>query len=335
MTRHANISIFVPHIGCSHRCSFCNQNSITGQTYAPTEKDVYSAVQTAVLSKNFNPNTTEIAFFGGSFTAIPYEYMISLLKAAYSFVKDGTVSGIRLSTRPDAIDYDILSVLKTYGVTAIELGAQSMVPEVLELNKRGHTAEDVIRSSEQIKNFGFSLGLQMMTGLYGSSDSDDYYTADKIISLEPKTVRIYPTVVLKNTMLAKYYTEGKYAVDTLEKSVDKCSKILLMFMNKNINVIRLGLHNINTDDYVAGPWHPSFKDLCDGKIYLDKITSILTEKGRYLLYVNPSAVSSVTGQKRKNIIELENKGFYCTVKPDLSIKKYDVKPVKVVENKCI
>ena len=207
---HSNISIFVPHIGCPNMCSFCNQRYITGKNSAPTAENVEEAVLTALSSKNYNPETTEIAFFGGSFTAINHNYMITLLNSAFKYVHKGLVAGIRISTRPDAIDRGILTILKSYGVTAIEIGAQSMNDKVLKKNNRGHTAKDVQNASKLIKEMGFSLGIQMMTGLYGDNNSEAIKTAKEIAKLKPDTVRIYPTIVLKDTDLAALYADGFY-----------------------------------------------------------------------------------------------------------------------------
>ena len=159
----------------------------------------------------------EIAFFGGSFTAIDRSYMIALLEAAKKYVNK--FNGIRISTRPDYVDPEVLDLLKVYGVTSIELGAQSMCDDVLALNERGHTAEQVRKASFLIRSAGFSLGLQMMTGLYGSDLQKDIVTANEIISLHPDTVRIYPTVVMKQTKLEEYMLSGLYQPYTLEQSV--------------------------------------------------------------------------------------------------------------------
>ncbi len=177
--KHSNISIFVPHIGCPNKCSFCNQRYITGVCKGPGADDVGAAAAAAQSSKGYDPATTEIAFFGGSFTAINRNYMTDLLEAAAVFVRDGSVRGIRISTRPDAIDEEILGILKGYGVTSIELGAQSMNDRVLKMNNRGHTVRDVENASALIKRHGFELGLQMMTGLYGDSDSSAIHTAER------------------------------------------------------------------------------------------------------------------------------------------------------------
>ena len=196
--RKTNISIFVPHIGCPQKCSFCNQNTITGQAKPATAEDVVKAVETAIDNNKDGKFKYEIAFFGGSFTAVDRDYMISLLEAAQPYLKSGDVDGIRISTRPDFIDKDVLSILSKYGVTAIELGAQSMNDKVLKANLRGHTSEDVKNACALIKKSGFELGLQMMTDLYTSTRGIDFATAREFAKLKPKTVRIYPTVVLKD-----------------------------------------------------------------------------------------------------------------------------------------
>lgn len=183
MSKHANVSIFVPHIGCPHKCSFCNQNTITGSSHIPHAIDVISACETAIKS-GAKLCDTEIAFFGGSFTAVPRAYSSELLEAAKPYINMG-FKGIRLSTRPDCITEEILKSLKSYGVTTIELGAQSMNDGVLLANERGHTACDVINASSMIKSFGFSLGLQMMVGLYKSTPDIDIETAKKLIELSP------------------------------------------------------------------------------------------------------------------------------------------------------
>ena len=317
--KHSNISIFVPHIGCPNKCSFCNQRYITGTCKAPNADDVEKAVITAVKSKNYDPKTTEIAFFGGSFTAINRTYMLSLLEAASSFVRVGLAKGIRISTRPDAIDDEILTLLKEYNVTAIELGAQSFNNYVLKMNNRGHTAHDTEIACSLIKNHGFELGLQIMTGLYCDDNESLERTVKKIIEIKPDTVRIYPTIVLKETDLAALYIDGVYKPQTLAEAVKICTKLYLMLTNEGINVIRLGLHSIEKDAYIAGPWHPAFSELCQSQIMLTKVLTHLFDKGDYIIYVGKSDVSKITGQKRSNIKYLKSRGFNCKIKVDESL----------------
>ena len=325
MSRHSNIALFVPHLGCSHRCSFCNQNAITGVLEQPTADDVKRAVQTAALSDKYSPQNTEIAFFGGSFTAIDRDYMLSLLDAAEPYVKGGAVKGIRISTRPDAIDEEILSLLSEKGVTAIELGAQSMLDSVLIANGRGHSAEQVRISSRLIKEKGFSLGLQMMTGLYKDNDEGAKYTAEEICELKPDTVRIYPAITLRGTYLATLYKTGKYSPQTLESAVNLCSELLNQFEKEGIKVIRLGLHSITEADYIAGPWHPAFRELCESRLYLLTAKRQLKTSGDYTLLVRDSDISKMVGQSRANIEFLKEIGYNCNVKGDSSLLKYEVK----------
>ncbi len=246
--------------------------------------------------------------------------MISLLKAANEYIH--RFKGIRISTRPDAITSEILSILKEYHVTSIELGAQSMVDRVLSLNNRGHNSDCVRTSSKLIKDNGISLGLQMMTGLYGSSDEDDVYTAKEFIKLLPDTVRIYPTVVLDKTELGRLFSEGIYHTQSLNQAVDLCAELITMFEDKNISVIRVGLHSSDTmqSKILSGAFHPAFRELCESKIYLNKITEEINKKriqqGDIRILVNSQAVSKVTGQRKINLTILKNMGYNAKILAD-------------------
>ncbi len=329
----ANISIFVPHMGCPHKCSFCDQNAITGQKDIPRAADVIATVEKG-LTYIKDPKTTEIAFFGGSFTAIDRNYMTELLSAAYPFVKEKRVKGIRLSTRPDAVDRETLEFLKGYGVCAVELGAQSMDDGVLLANLRGHTSEQVKAASELIKQSGIELGLQMMTGLYKSNLQSDLLTAQKIADLEPQTVRIYPAITLEHTLLSRLYKSGEYSPPSLEETVGLCAQLLEFFEGEGIKVIKLGLHSSRDVEgsYVAGPYHPAFRELCEGRIYLkaakDAINNTGEQKGRFTLFVNPAEISKMIGQSKKNITELEKVGCICKIKPRDGLEKYQVEAQK-------
>jgi len=312
--RHANISVFVPHIGCPCRCSFCDQTKIARTCISPQAEDIGKAVAEALSSKKYDSKATEIAFFGGSFTAIDRDYMCSLLKAAYEFVKNGTVSGIRISTRPDCIDEEILDILKEYGVTAIELGAQSMDDGVLQLNHRGHSACAVREASRLIKERGFSLGLQMMTGLLGDTAEKSTATAREIIALKPDTVRIYPTIVLKDTMLYREMLSGNYCPQTLEEAVELCASLVPLFEAHDIRIIRLGLHEIDPEAFAGGPWHPAFSELVRSHILLKRMENEITSAGDYTVYCAANMLSQVIGQRRANIAALAEKGINVTVR---------------------
>ena len=327
--KHINVALFVVHKGCPHMCSFCNQRSISGSHKDLTPDDVHSAVRVAVesLSKN-QAAGGEIAFFGGSFTMVEREYMLSLLEAAYEYVGKGIFKGIRISTRPDGIDGEICGILKKYGVTAVELGAQSLDDRVLMLNERGHTAEQVENACKILKEYGFEVGLQMMTGLYGSKDSDSLETAEKIIDLAPATVRIYPTVVLKGTRLYELMKSGEFMPKGIDETVDLCARLIEMFENAGIKVIRVGLHSGGgvEEGFAGGAYHPALRELCEGRLYYNRASLLLEnyESGRYILCVNPKEISKMTGQKKENLIRLREKGFECTVKGIEGLSKYEV-----------
>lgn len=311
--KKGNISIFVPHLGCPCACSFCNQKTITGHQDIPTAQTVRQAVETALKRKNYE---YEIAFFGGSFTAIEREYMTELLESAYEYVKNGRVKGIRISTRPDCIDEEILCLLKKYGVTSIELGAQSMDDEVLLANRRGHTSEDVVKASELIRKFGFELGLQMMTGLYKDTDEKALETANKIIDIKPDTLRIYPTVVLKGTYLAKLYEKGEYQPLNADESAELVAKLVPMFERAGIKIIRMGLHSSEDikKNMVAGGFHDSFGELVKSRIMVNKILDY--PPGDYQVFVNPRSLSKLKGNNKSNIYLLMERGYNIKIITD-------------------
>lgn len=328
--KHSNIAFFIPHIGCPNRCSFCNQSAISGVKDIPNGDFVRKTLASALKNMSSDAiSNSEIAFFGGSFTAINREYMIELLNAANEFIGQKMFGGIRVSTRPDAIDDEIVSILKKYNVRSVELGAQSMNDDVLRKNFRGHTSEDVIKSSEVLRENGFSLGLQMMTGLYGDTEIESENTAKKLISLKPSTVRIYPTVVLKDTYLEKLYYSGDYEPLNVEESIVLCAKLVEMFEENNVNVIRVGLHD-QTDvkeKFVAGAYHPALGELIYGEIYYNKILRLLKDKTEAKIYVNPSIVSQVIGQKRRNIVRLNKLNYNISVIPDKNLKIGEIKVI--------
>lgn len=326
--KHINVALFVPDEGCPHRCSFCNQKTISGKTRQLTVKDIEAAVETALASSDCGDG--EIAFFGGSFTAIERNYMLSLLRKGKEYIDRGFFKGIRISTRPDCIDAEILTLLKAHGVTSVELGCQSMDDEVLAMNERGHTSSDVVRAAALIKQFGFEFGVQMMTGLYGDTAEKTFATAEKLISLRPDTARIYPTVVLENTRLAELYEKGEYTPQTTEEAAELCAELLLMFHGAGIRVIRLGLHSGGNvqEGYVAGAYHPAFREIAESSIYLRKIREELLKEGlsagKAEITVGSPYISMASGQKRSNIKELSALGYTVKIIGNDEYKKYEV-----------
>lgn len=303
------LPVFVPHWGCPHACVFCNQRRISGVNKPAAAEDVKKAIREAAA---FLPKggKRQLAFYGGSFTAIPIPEQEALLGAAKEALDRGEIDAVRLSTRPDAIDEAVLKRLKAYGVETIELGAQSMDDRVLRLTERGHTARDVERASKLIRAAGFRLILQMMTGLPGSSDESDIETARRLIDLQPDGVRVYPTVIVRDTALFDMWRSGVYKEHTVEDAVRVCAKIVPLFEAASIPIIRLGLNpteELSGGAAVGGAYHPALGELVKSRILLEKARAALhgAEPGsRVTILVGRGKTSQMAGQHRENIRRL-------------------------------
>lgn len=311
------IPIFVPHLGCPNDCIFCNQKSISGQTEMITKEKVKQEIEEYLKSFKEENADKEVAFFGGSFTGIPEEKQEELLQVAYEYVKCKKIDSIRISTRPDYINKDILKRLKRYGVKTIELGVQSSNNYILSKCKRGHNFEEVKKASKLIRWYGFTLGHQMMVGLPDSTKLDELNTAKDLIKLKPKIVRIYPVLVIKNTQLEKAYQEGEYEPITLNQAVERCKELVYQFNKKKIEVIRMGLQNTDKitnpeqeeSEVVAGPYHPAFGQLVEDSIWydsiLEKIKKVNVKVKEVEIIVHPEEVNNVVGHKKENITKLK------------------------------
>ncbi len=321
--KHKTIPVFVPHMGCPNDCSFCNQRKITGNTTELTPDEADKDIQTALKTIPDDIDCVEIGFFGGSFTGIDINLQKAFLSVAKKYVDSGKVHAIRLSTRPDYIDSEILDMLKYYGVTTVELGAQSMDDRVLAMNRRGHTSKDTVKASHLIKSKGIKLGLQMMTGLFGDSVNTCIKSLEKIVSLRPDCVRIYPTLVLRGTYLEEMYNSGKFMPQTLTEAVMLCADLKERFDHEGISVIRTGLmasDNINPDaDVVAGPYHPSIGELVQSEIYYRQIIKNIDNDAE--IFVNPKDISAFIGNKKNNVEKLRKSGFNVSFKTDESVEQ--------------
>lgn len=325
LNKHSNLAFFIPHLGCPYKCVFCDQVNISGEHVYPDPMEVKETCDRYLPKEGIN---TEIAFFGGSFTAIPKKMMEAYLQAAYPFVESGRASGIRISTRPDYIDDSILSTLKSYGVHSIELGAQSMNDQVLELNGRGHSSKDVTMASSLIREFGFSLGLQMMVGMYGVEDAycDAMETADAFLKIAPDTVRIYPTLVVEDTQLAELWRRGVYKPLDIDEAVKISAELMILFRNKGIRVIRVGLHSENSlqKKTLAGPFHPAFGELCESLIFRNEIENVIIKEKTAIIKCNPKLLSKIIGQNKSNINYFLNKGMDIKVVPDSTVSRFHI-----------
>ena len=330
--KHVNIPIFIPHMGCPNLCVFCDQRSISGKMTFD-ETCVREEIE-KVLATIQGEVETEIAFFGGSFTGIDRELMITLLKTAHSYVTSGRVHSIRCSTRPDYIDEEILEILAKYGVRVIELGLQSVSDRVLGITKRGHNKEDCARACKLIKQRGFSLVGQMMIGLPGSTVADESETADFIISVGANAARIYPTVVFRDTELCSMCDRGEYKPLSIDEAVTRSAAVLRKLRRAEVDVIRIGLcasENLADDaTYFAGPNHPALGELIESELYYQGISEKMSEYcglKNITVIVRKGELSKAIGQHRSNKTRLINEFGLSGLKfrEDESVPRYEFK----------
>ncbi len=329
--RHINIPIFIPHLGCPNDCVFCNQRTISGHCdYSP--ENVRGEIESALATVQDDAHV-QTAFFGGSFTGIDRDEMIYLLSVAKEYIDKGKVTSVRLSTRPDYINEEILDILKKYGVSTIELGVQSISDKVLSASRRGHSAQDSIDAMKLIVAHGFELVGQMMIGLPKSSEEDEVATARTICECGAKGARIYPTVVFEDTELCSMAKSNSYTPLTLEEAVERSKSVKSVFVKNGVEVIRVGLQsseNLTSGDKVyAGDYHSAVGELVDSRLYYDVIKNYiesnnLAEKihGRDIeICVAPGEVSKVSGHNKSNKKRLQD--------------EYYVKNIKVIEKNNI
>ena len=307
--RHYNIPIFIAHIGCPHTCVFCNQNKITGLV-TDTKIDEIAKIIEEHLETLPKESKKEVAFFGGSFTGLPIDLQEQYLKEAYKFIKEGLVDGIRLSTRPDYINREVLNLLKLYKVSTIELGVQSFDQNVLDQSERGHSYVDIIEASKLIKEYNITLGIQLMPGLPGSTYESDVMSAISTAKLSPDIARIYPTLVISNTELERMYNRKDFIPLDIEEAVRRSVTVLSILENNKINVIRVGLQP--SDDLreegviIAGPFHPAFRELVEGEIVYRFLKKLLIKEKKLEVEVSIKDISRFLGIKKINKIKLED-----------------------------
>lgn len=310
------IPIFITHAGCPHRCAFCNQDTITGTGTSPPPA-VGERIDAFLSACRPTSRPVYVAFYGGNFLGLPDTEIRMLLTVADGYVRCGRIDGIRFSTRPDTIDSKRLDLLSPYPVHAIELGVQSMDEKVLALSRRGHSAADTAAAVARLRARGYHIGLQLMVGLPGDDEARAMDTAHRVAALFPDFVRIYPTVVLTGSPLARWYARGDYTPWPLSRCVSLVKRMLLLFQEKKIRVIRMGLQATADLDggegILAGPYHPAFGHLVFSEIYLDRATALLNAAGisgemagrTVGIRVHPRCVSKMRGQKNENIRRLQ------------------------------
>jgi histone acetyltransferase (RNA polymerase elongator complex component) len=321
------IPFFIMYQGCPNRCIFCNVHTIAGNNpESITEQSFRDTVHKYLSNIKRHTGHVQIAFYGGNFTGMEKEHQAKLLKFAHSYIHNGQVHDIRISTRPDAIDNEGLDLLKRFNVSTVEIGAQSFVDEVLKRSHRGHSSSDVIHAMNMLKERGFKTGIHIMVGLPGDDRSGYEYSVHKTIALKPDMVRIHPTLVFQDTVLAELFVQGAYIPLSMSEAIDMCTYALGKFAEAQIPVIRLGLQTTremeNPGSVVAGPYHPAFRSLVEESIFFTMASSMLAEEvstGKEIIFsLAQKDASAFRGQRNKNLqrLKITNRPERITVKTD-------------------
>lgn len=333
------IPVFIPHFGCPHQCAFCNQTIITHQSSKLPDKTAIHQIVTQYLQYKGTRKQVELAFFGGNFLGLPYETILQLLDLVQPYIYTKKIDGIRFSTRPDTICQQTLDLLKSYPVSAIELGVQSMNDDVLLKSKRGHTSKDTIDAIYLLKEYSFKIGVQVMVGLPGDHEDSLLESTKKVVQLSPDFARIYPLMVLKGSLMEHWYSQGRYHPLGLEESIRLVKGMVQMFKAAKIDVIRIGLQasDMMEDEsmVLAGPWHPAFGHLVFSALFYDRVCNKidqspdLLKSEKLVVTVHPRSVSQLRGDKNINLKKLGERypSLKFSIRPDATMiaEQVDIK----------
>lgn len=305
------IPIFLPHLGCREHCLFCNQKATAPEIPSPPSVRKFIEASLFSFPTDKKKRERQIAFYGGSFTAMPKEDQVSYIKEVQPFLSSGLIDSVRISTRPDALDEEVLCLLKRYGVKTVEIGAQSMVDQVLLLSHRGHRAEDTVSAISRLRLWGFEVGLHLMIGLLGDTLDCFLQTLDQVIHLRPDFIRVHPTLVLRGAPLEILWRNGEYSPLSLEDAIQWLKKGVLKLERASIPVVRIGLQPTKEleEHLIAGPYHPALHQLIDSAISFDMAISLLQtsqKDGQALFLCHPKEASNLRGQRNENILKLKD-----------------------------
>lgn len=301
--KHYNIPIFISHFGCPNNCVFCNQKKINGKETDTSVKEIQDTVE-QYLETLPKKSEKEVAFFGGTFTGLSMDLQKEYLECLQPYLRRGEIQGIRVSTRPDYISEVILEQLQSYGVTAIELGVQSLDEEVLAKTSRFYRKEQVFESMRAIKESGFLLGVQIMVGLPSSTLEKETQTVKELLSHSPDTARLYPTLVLEDTALAEQYTRGEYSALSSEEAIERSRYLLCLLESAGVKIIRVGLQTTIEFEQgtflLAGPFHPAFREAVETEISYHFLQKIFKKEGIQMVFCHEQEMSRVIGLQKKN-----------------------------------
>lgn len=335
------VPFFISHKGCPHLCVFCNQAKIAGSGGdLPAAGEILDRI--AAYRASGRRKSVEVAFYGGTFTSLPRPVLERLLLPLQPLVARGEVDSIRVSTRPDSVDAEIVEFLVRMGVRTVELGVQSMDDDVLALSGRGHTAAHTAEACRTLQAAGVAVGMQLMPGLPGDSEEKSLESLNGCLALRPVFLRIYPTLVIVGTKLATLYETGRYTHLSLDEAVRLCKIMLHEALAAEVKVIRIGLQSTReleaSGTILAGPYHPAFRQLVESALCYDllsRLTGDIPAKETVTIVCAPSRVSDITGQRQGNLKRLLREGGVkvaaVMADPTLSCREIHVESGQIIK----
>ena len=334
--RSTTIPFFISHQGCPHTCVFCDQRLISGAEGAlPTTGQIQERIELWRATSENRP--LEVAFFGGTFTALPKETQAKLLMPLQPLLDNGTLASVRISTRPDCIDAEQVAWLSKLGVRTIELGVQSMDDAVLASSGRGHLASASLSAIGCIKKLGVNLGVQLMPGLPGDTPVSSLHSLEQVIAAGADFLRIYPTVVLRGTELARRYLSGDFIPLSLGRGVSLCKLLLQRAMQAGVPVIRIGLQaekGLDAEHVLAGCWHPALGQLVRSQMYSDLLWRFIPSGRSVTVSCHPTRLSDLVGMNRSNLLSQTGRGVQTKVALDATLHKEELK-IKIEDKTAI
>ncbi len=285
---------------CPHgKCIFCpgGVDSNSPQSYTGYEPSALRGKNNYYDSYNITFNRlkqletighdtskVDLIVMGGTFTARSTDYQEAFVKGCIDGMNrnvSGSLQesimenefserrciGMTIETKPDWFNEREIDEALSYGTTKVELGVQVLNDAVLRLNRRGHGIPEIVRSTQLAKDAGFKILYHLMPGMYGSSYKEDIKSFDMVINDErfkPDMLKIYPTLVVKNTALYMYWREGKFMPFDTEK-VDQMATYFMKNMPPWIRVMRMQ-RDIPVNFIEAGVKRSDLHNLVDNRL---------------------------------------------------------------------
>ena len=251
------VPVFLPFRGCPVRCVFCAQDVQTGLADAKplpgTAAQAVPQVSTGIAQvlnearQNLRHRhdaghpPAELAFYGGTFTALPESELAACLDLAREALEQGWISSFRCSTRPDRVDAPTLLRLRSAGCGVVELGVQSFNDSALAASRRGYTGATALAACATVRAAGLKLGVQLLPGMPGHNPQHFAHDVPTALAAGAHMLRFYPCLVLEGTGLAAMWREGSYKPWPLEATLDALAQGWLEAMRAGVPVIRMGL----------------------------------------------------------------------------------------------